>query len=198
MAKTYLTREDMRMRLNRCIVTWDGEPYYCDVDTPTENWYDVTLVPFEGLKGVKHVRADHRSERFSGASLPIGYFNYQDRCYYASRDNARKQQQGLHTNNLVVTPRCPNNYLLSNGFYRMLKNDYPSNSEAISSIRNKDVRSVAISRWFSYSWGDGHRISVYFQDRLVGYLGKDDAVQLLPDKAVSFVMKQAHKLGVLS
>lgn len=196
MAKAYLNREDVRMRLNRCIVTWDGEPFYCDVDTQLDNWFDVTLLNFEGVKGKPPI-VDHRDERFSGASLPIGYFNYREGAYYATREPSRRQNQGLNTLNVVTSPKCGNAFLTSNGFYKMLKDEYPKADEAIRKLRDRDVSGMAISRWFAYCWMDGHRIGVYFQDRLVGYLDNKDKIVLLPDKAVSFVMKQARRVGVI-
>lgn len=199
MGKTYLNRDDMRMRLDRSVVSFKGEPWYCDVDTPVKEWFNVTLHPFEGVKGLKPQTVDHRSNDFSGASLEVGYFNHEASAYYAEREPARMQKAGLNYENINIVPRKPGpNFLISNGFYNMLKDDYPTKEEAIKLLRQRDVKKIAVSKWFAYGWEGNLRIAVYFQERVIGYYSLDTGlINILSDKAISFIMRKAKLSGAM-
>ncbi len=197
MAKDYGTREDMRMRLNRTIVRYDGDYYICDVDALVDQWYQVNLLPFPNSNSHSTV-ADHRDHRFATNGLELGYFQNGTLAIFATRAPERKQKAGLSADcvYLVDSKNVGGNWFHSNGFYKMLCNDYLKPEAALARMA-KDYKGVPISRDFAFKHVDGFKIGLFFRERLVGYQDPlSKTILMLNDKATSFISRSARNIGV--
>lgn len=143
---------DIEARLNRTICSYDGEPYRIETDGMS-----VYLIDLLGRN--TPVKVDAHDPLLDISSLELGYMNIEPGspgrktgfCEYLTRGPGKQWKQGICIDRIEVhspvddlhTPLSGVDYV---NLYNVLKNIYPSVTEAVWNISSGLWESVAISR----------------------------------------------------
>lgn len=143
MAIGFDTHEDTRQRINRTICSYDGKPVFVQVDGVNE----ISIWPLRRDVGnipPKKVRVTDK--KFSYASAPLGYMNYQKNAFYVMRVPNRQTRAGISSEILSTDPAIPPaEFFMSKAFENCIMGTHPSLPTALKSL-SKDHNSVAIHR----------------------------------------------------
>lgn len=204
MGIAYFNQEDVSMRLHRTVCRYQGKPVYVEVDMRDPvNTVRLTSVPLNGgFRGKKVLTTD---PDFVHRSPELGYvqskWNGKEDCYYYARSPKRKQQQGLSAGNVdVLNEHGPpfSDVWMSESFYNLIVNVFPTYDEALKRVLDGDVKGVAIHRHACIRRMDGHNISLFFKERMVAiYHPRTMCFNLLPAlRDGSYLNAFFRKIGV--
>ncbi|MBD3261819.1 MAG: hypothetical protein GF334_09180 [Candidatus Altiarchaeales archaeon] len=199
MGKTYLTREDIRMRLNRTIVSYQGDYYTVDVDAPVNEWHQITLRPLGGDNTRRNRSVTVNHSEVDASTPRLGYFNFNNSAYYISRVPERRQNEGFRPESATVLPRMPvGGWVTSNSFREMLHGNYPTIDEALQELKTKETDKLAINYDIAIGWLDSRMtLGIFFKERLIGhYDEKQDRYLLFDSKEKSLITRLLSKTGV--
>lgn len=146
-------REDAEMRLKGCVVMYNNRPVIIQEisvsrDGRIKAHYIVLHTGDAGAATLDNPLWNFKPFR-------TGYVNYRDKAYFVERTPVRKWKQGLHPDNIHLTPELPGGVALglirSPEFAASLNRDYPPLNACLVMLETKAVTSVAFSPLFCLS-----------------------------------------------
>lgn len=164
----YETADEVKFRLEKTVVLYDDDPVYITsvrVPEDMEEKGEIARVFFRTLP-FKNTGAETRkylsSKKFDLAPFPMGYMNHNGEANFVSRSPVRQNRQGLSVETTNIYDHRGkqrghldfNQMIKSQGFYDMVKGNYPDFKEAGGMLNGKDCTSVAISRTFAFVLDD--------------------------------------------
>lgn len=198
MVKKYLNASDVRMKLNRTVIFYDGRPCYVETSpSESEGWSKIQLTPLSG-KDRKKFEVEHDDEKVDTSAPTLGYLNYKSAAYYLTRIPSRVSNQGLRSDNIISNPGSLNwNYILSQEFGDCLLGKYPTLNSAENMMYSLAWSSVAISPNFAIGTKPDLTIGLYQNGNLIGKQVKTGKYVLDDFKGSSFTKKLLDKVGVI-
>lgn len=181
---------DVHMRLNGSVIKYRNRPVYVNAEG-----HDLTVDTFDLINKEKH-RVDSADEELDISAQKLGYVNDgKGDIYYPYRMPARRQKQGLSTDNcgqVYVDPVTrtvmdkggflAKNQLTSNAFGYMMMNDYPDVHECVETLNKKqDWVGMAFGRKLALVRDDVGIIKLHYFNQPVGWKKKDNTF-MVPDK----------------
>lgn len=197
MGAEYFDDEQKRMKLDRTICLYKGEPYYIRADIYGKNL--VSLYELGSMKKIKDV--DYREEDFNYTAVSLGYTNWDGVAYYTSRVPERQNSQGLGVYQIMTRPKMySENWFVSEAVKNTIKGIYPSLDKALSEVGNLpgQKKSIAFSRYFAVESKYRDVIGLNYRGREVGYLEDRESkkFRLIRSKPMSLVIIAAKREGL--
>lgn len=178
MAEKYHAEEDKTRRLNNTVCLYDGQPVYVvtrvgwrsDKPLGEEEVYITDLgKSCDVYDPVDWKRVSYTSDSFSYEAFPLGYVNYKGSCYYLVRAPVQAQSQGLCSSNLILPSDCWHRIWMSLQMADCILNKYPTLTDALKEVTTKQVDSIAFHRRFCLGRFGRTKITLSFQDRIIGF-----------------------------
>tara|TARA_R110002020_G_scaffold287099_1_gene502555 strand:+ start:8291 stop:8875 length:585 start_codon:yes stop_codon:yes gene_type:complete len=116
-------------------------------------------------------------------AFPLGYINHKGASIYICRMPHRRYKQGLSKEAVYVDPRTRvdiSTLLSSGGFYRMFSNEYPTFYEAVGSLFERDIDTLAFHReWAVENRREGRIIAgLLYKGKEVGVFSEEEGFEL--------------------
>jgi len=202
MARGFLTKEDLQMRLDGTICMYDKEPVYVRLDMENADPNSVALYEMGKLSRYwKKVLVT--ADAFSLAPIPLGYANLYENCHYVSRIPERRQKQGICGQNLHVTNRHMLNsqWWTSKDFGDAIRGKFPDQRKALTRVENSDEggswSACAFHRNFCYKKLEGNNIGLLYRDRLIAlYNNKNERFELIQSTETSINDRILSREGI--
>lgn len=202
MARGFLTKEDLNMRLDSTICMYQDAPVY--VRTDLESADPNAIVIYEmGKLNRYYKKILVTSDEFSLAPLPLGYINLNENCCYVSRIPERRQKQGLSSQNLHISNRYDvgSQWWTTKDFGNMVLGVYPTQRTAFNRVTNSDDENswaaCAFHRNFCYKKMDGNVIGMLYKERLIAlYNDKSERFELIQSTETSINDRIISREGI--
>lgn len=197
MVKEYLNQEDLRMRLEGCIVQYKSHFFMVvcnNISYP--NIGLINLTKYSESRKIEHT-IDHRDANLNTGTPPLGYFNCNRQAYWTTRYPNKRQNQAVKPQNISVKPRsAPYNFYFTKEFYNCLMNEYPTERKALLAINAGTVESMAVSRDFALVREDQQLVALHFKARKVGYYNGTNLI-IMPTPEASWIKSLLEKQGIM-
>lgn len=197
---------DLQQKLHDTICRYKGEPVYCLVNRGISidlyHMYN-TREPFAKIKAT--------DPDFDISGVPLGYIQKTPfEVLYLTRVAVRKTKQGLDTRNIRArrifnqeAQKANNDYIFTESFVKMVKNDYVSLAQALKELRENFAKSPksqsqkAISRNIAMWIDEMGRINIYYKNDFVGWMQPDKNVVHVPSNDMGWVVSKylSHELS---
>lgn len=197
MALPYIRREDIHMRLNTTICMYEEEPYYVSTDDGRSDGNNITIYKLDGLfRPTKTI--DHRDDKFSDRSVPLGYMQYEDKAHYLSRMPQRMQNQAVTRASIVGMPQgLGARWFTSKAMRSCILGEHKTFKQAWKMIENGEFSSVPIHRYVALKLGR-RDMELHYKGRLVAQWNENlDYWEYLKSDDRSFIQRAIERLGVL-
>lgn len=160
--------EDAEMRLNGSIVVRNGQPVQV---LGVRQHNNKILVNYVCLPKGDPAQAYTGDPGWDWKPIKVGYVNYGKGAYYVERKPIRKWKQGLHKDNISVTPEVAggNGIFLTPEFLAAYNNEYPKLDEAVKAVTSKVRRGCAFSRNFAITKLEVGPLYLEYMGMIVGW-----------------------------
>lgn len=189
MDKRYLTPEDVKLRLDECIIKVDEDFYFVRADGMKIKMFNINSINLNPVGVI-----DANSDRIDLTSINPGYVNHNDYAVYVTRAPYRKQKQGIGLHNLIYLvetnmDKVPPNLLFSTEMVQALYNKYPSYKEALKKVRSTSpgmvkryafTKSFMLCRDLTSSQADLNLITLWYESEPIGTVDENNVVTLNP------------------
>jgi hypothetical protein len=184
--------EDKRMKLQGTICMWQGLPYMVLCDHPGN---EVELYRLgEGTR----LKVDYTDPDFNYKSVPLGYIDYGKKAYYLTRIPNRQNKAAVSQELIGIIPRQEmyvDNFYNTKAMENCVLGIYTSYDRACQEVVTGKSTSRAFGRRLAVS-NEGRTYAINYRGRLIGHLGKQGVVQLLPSGDQSYMQQILMKAGV--
>lgn len=169
MGLPFFTDEDAKTKLDRTIVLWDDEPYYCTHQAGNK----YRLTDLQTGKNRPGGVVDYTSDKFNYLGIPLGYLNDDSKCYYVKRTPIRQVSQAL--NYSCIAHSLPyGDLMLTKAMYDCIKNNHEPFKETYKKVIENALEGKAFDRHFC----------VINQDDLIGIKYRDQLIAIETTKSL--------------
>lgn len=171
--------EDAEMRLNGCVVLFDKKPALVEkVASKLEGLFVSALMLEDGMK----ISVRITDERWDWKPFRTGYVNFGGKTYFIERCPVRKWKQGLHPDNIRVTPDTGgmNQLVRTKEFVQSLQKAYPSMQDCLRRVRDRVVQGQAFSQLFAITQPEVGPPFLEYMGMTVGW-AEGDELKLGPE-----------------
>lgn len=196
-------KDDERMRLDRTICRWNGEPVLVTTDFDLD-LYQVMVKRLK--KGARTIEVDCSDPRFDARAPRLGYFERASSVYWMIRTPARQYKAGLPIRRSLYIrdisnrinhgendlPVMPDLWMMGPQMHDALMGYNRTWDEAIEEARYGEGAAV-VNRDFAVLVVDRRRIAIFYCGREVGYFSGDQP-QLFGGPDASFIHRAMERI----
>lgn len=199
MGAAFYDEEQKRMKLDRTICLYKGNPVFIRTDTNED--YKVVVYPLGNP--TQPIYVDYRDDDFDYLAFPLGYTNWRGAAYYVSRLPERQNAQGLAAHCVCVRPRNMPGLIewhSSTEASNTIKGIYPTLDVALDTVSYLPgkPKSVAFSRYFAIECVQRGIVTLNYRGRNVGVLENREFKKFRVNKSkdLSLILIAAKRVGV--
>lgn len=171
----YDTDEEIQHRLRDTYALYDGQVCYI-VGSARPNGklgVQVSKLPFLLRENIRSITLD--DPLFVYTEFPLGYLNTAQGAVYLRRIARRHRQQGINAQNVQASPDINHDVnfnwnrdvLQTDSLNKLVQNDYPKLSEALTLSLNSRLKTFAIHRKFSVGVDSLESENLYYKAEIV-------------------------------
>lgn len=193
----YTNSQDVSMRLDGSLVTYNGKIYYATADDSK-----LLLYRMKGGDFLKRGTVSANDKRVDVSSIEIGnvYIPRSFKTVYVSRVPYRKQKQGSSETNNVFCIIGTDSWQSFGGGYPFITESLfealDGRYQMLEDLQKIPGCSVPISKHFSIYFGGDQKTYVYYETSCIGELKNDKYVKLFPEYKDSLMIMRLANVGL--